>query len=89
MWNNPDWRLITNPSSSAYGSTSAVAKLYGIVANSGSYEGRKLFKNLETIKTFKDILTEGEDKVVMLQLSYGRGLNIFQIPAVGFLEINS
>ena len=66
-----------------------MAKLYGIVMNGGSHEGKKLFRNKKIIKKLTEILTEGEDKVLLLQMNYGRGLNRIPTPAVSSLENNN
>ena len=80
---NPDVRLISNPSASGYGSATAVAKLYGIVTNGGTHEGKKLLRNKDTIQKLAEVLTEEEeDKVMVHPMAYGRGFSRFPTPDV-------
>ncbi len=62
-----------------------MARLYGIVTNGGSHEGKKLFNKKETIQKLTEVLTAGEDKVIVMPMAYGRGFSRFPTPDVSGL----
>ncbi|XP_014668591.1 PREDICTED: beta-lactamase domain-containing protein 2-like isoform X1 [Priapulus caudatus] len=63
IFNNPDYREVEFPAANGVGTATALAKLYGILANGGSHEGHVLLSP-ETLATVQRQVTSGEDKVV-------------------------
>ena len=59
-----------------------LAKLMGILANGGSYNG-KSYMSPETIRLLTEVLTEGAEYVMgMPDLQFGRGVSPFPSPLV-------
>ncbi len=81
MSNNPEQGLVENPSHSGFGPASAMAKFYGILANGGQHKNKRLI-SAEGVEKLKDVMTSGEDKVLFLNITYGRGTTLFSTPTV-------
>ena len=81
--------LITNPSHSAYGSASGIAKLYGILANGGVYKGKRLFNAERTVKTLSQFVISGVDQILKVKVNFGHGVTLSPTPIVSiYFTIN-
>ena len=78
----PDVNQIWNPSAFGHTNGRALAKLFGILANGGSYGGKELMSQ-QTIVGQTKIVKSGYDKATKTDISYGRGYTIFMSPKVG------
>ena len=81
-FNNPWVRYIPCGSYSGYGTARDLAKLMGILANGGSYNGTSLMSR-HTTAMLTDVLTEG-DEYVMGRNTLGRGVTPFKSPLVSY-----
>ena len=80
--NNPNIRQVPCGSISGYGTARDLAKLVGILANGGTYEGRT-YLSAETVRQLTEALTERDDEVLPVSfMVYGRGTTPFRSPAV-------
>ena len=80
--NNPFVRQVPCGSYSGYGTARDLAKLMGILANGGSYNG-KSYMSPETTRLLTEVLTEGAEYVMgMPDLQFGRGVSPFLSPLV-------
>ena len=80
--NNPYVRQVPCGSYSGYGTARDLAKLMGILANGGSYNG-KSYMSPETTRLLTEVLTEGAEYVMgMPDLQFGRGVSPFPSPLV-------
>ena len=77
----PDVNQLWNASAFGYGNAHGLAKIYGILANGGSSNGKKLLSP-ETIELLSKKVKSGKDKVLGLRSSYGRGVFIMRSPQV-------
>lgn len=77
----PDVNKLWNPSGLAYGNARTLAKLYGLLANGGSYQGKSLMSP-STIAQLTRIIKGGIDKSIKLERHYGFGFCILQSPKV-------
>ena len=71
-----------NPSGFAYGNARSLAKLFGIAANGGSFQGKTLMSSSMVNRQVEEVKS-GYDKCLKANITYGRGYNIFQSPKVG------
>ena len=83
--NNPWVRQVPCGSYSGYGTARDLAKLMGILANGGSYNGRS-YMSPETIRLLTEVLTDKTDQVVPWPMVYGRGTTPLLSPLVSILE---
>ena len=79
--NNPLFREVWNPSTHAFGTAVGLAKLVGIVANGGSYKGKKLASSEVAYGLIEPVKT-GDDLVLKMNLTYGRGTTVRDTPLV-------
>ena len=73
--NDPETRSVTHASTHGHSTAAALAKIYGIVANGGSFKGRKLLSQ----RTIQDMITPGmqsKDIIFNVNTTYGAGLHI-------------
>merc|ERR1711894_293375 len=63
VMNHPDIREVPIPSAHGFGTAASVAKLYGIIANGGSYKGKRYFSQ-DQIDTFDKKVVEGQDCIM-------------------------
>ncbi|KAL3871009.1 hypothetical protein ACJMK2_039034 [Sinanodonta woodiana] len=76
LLNNPEIREITVSSYSATGTARGLAKLYGILANGGTYQGKQLLSK-EVIEKLSSTVIEGFDVVIQADgVKYGPGVQI-------------
>ena len=64
------------PASNGFGTADSLAKLYGILANGGSYKGKKLMSP-ETIHRLNEPLVSDVDLILGLNITLGRGVMMF------------
>ncbi|KAK3611826.1 hypothetical protein CHS0354_040498 [Potamilus streckersoni] len=74
--NNPEIREITVSAYSATGTARGLAKLYGILANGGTYQGKQLLSK-EVIEKLSTTVIEGFDVVTQVDgVKYGQGVHM-------------
>ena len=79
--NNPYVRQVPCGSYSGYGTARDLAKLMGILANGGSYNGTT-FMSPETVRLLTEVLTDRPDEVLPHPQPYGLGTNPYRSPLV-------
>ena len=77
--NNKDGRKLPVGSSHGCGTAEAVAKLYGILANGGRYEGKQVLSP-ESIRALEDPAMTGVDQLMGMKLQ--RGMGTWLMPAI-------
>ena len=83
--NNPWVRQVPCGSYSGYGTARDLAKLMGILANGGSYNGKN-YMSPETIRLLTEVLTERVDEIIPMQFPYGPGTTPFKSPLVSSFQ---
>lgn len=80
--NNPTFSSTPNPSTHGYGTATSIAKLFGILANGGIWNGKKtLSSNVINQLSIPEI--EGEDLCVFIPQTMGLGTKLLKSPKVG------
>ena len=77
--NNKDGRKLPVGSSHGSGTAQAVAKLYGILANGGRYEGKQVL-SAESIRALEEPAMTGVDQMAGIRVQ--RGLGTWLMPAI-------
>ena len=77
----PDVTKLWNPSVFGHGNAHALAKLYGILANGGSSNGKRLMSPA-TVESQLQVIISGKCKILRLDTDFGRGYTIMQSPKV-------
>ncbi|XP_050395773.2 beta-lactamase domain-containing protein 2 isoform X1 [Patella vulgata] len=70
--NNPVIRAVPFTSSNGYSSAKALAKIFGILASGGTYQGKQLLSK-DSIEKLNTKMVEGLDNTLLVNMSYGRG----------------
>ena len=87
MPNNPYVRQVPCGSFSGYGTARDLAKLYGILANGGTYKG-KSYLSPETTRLLTEVLADGTEYVMgMKDFPMSRGTSPVKTPLVSQLGI--
>ena len=73
FYNWPEGRETPQPSGNGFGTARAVAKLYGILANGGSDDGKVLLRKPALEKLFTP-LRSGRDVVLAKNITWGYGV---------------
>ena len=82
-FNNPWVRHIPCGSYSGYGTARDLAKLMGILADDGSYNGTALMSR-DTTAMLTEVLTEGDEYVMGRNTQFGRGVTPVKSPLVSY-----
>ena len=77
--NNPEFRAIPCGSSHGSGTASSVAKLYGILANGGIYDGKQVLSE-KAIAALETVAMTNKDQMIGMKTS--RGMGTWLIPVV-------
>ena len=77
----PDVNKLWNPSIFGHGNSQALAKLFGILANGGSFEGKNLMSPA-TVELQTHKMKSGRDRILRVPITYGRGYTIMTSPKV-------
>ena len=80
----PDVNKLWNPSAFGYGNGRALAKLFGILANGGSFKGKNLMSPA-TVELQTQEVKSGRDRCLRIPVAYGRGYTIMTSPKVNKL----
>ena len=70
--NKREGRKLPVGSSHGSGTAESVAKLYGILANGGQYEGQQVLSE-KVIQALEDVEMEGVDQMLGIQVQRGMG----------------
>ena len=81
LGNNPYVRQIPCGSFNGYGTSRDLAKVMGILANGGSYNG-KSYMSPETVRLLTEVLTDKMDEVIRIPAAIGRGTVVIKSPMV-------
>ena len=77
----PDVNKLWNPSAYSHGNGRELAKLFGILANGGSFNGKQIMSPA-TIKLQTEKIKSGKDECLKIDITYGRGYTIMESPKV-------
>jgi hypothetical protein len=84
--NDPEYREIGCGSSHGFGTARGLAKLMGILANGGQYDGRTLLSP-EAIERLNTPLSSEFDRVVLRDITYGPGTTIKDVEGYNFPKV--
>ena len=91
-------RAVPSPSTSGFGTVESLAKLFGLLARwghetSGDDEARPgepdPILSEEAIRNLNKPVVSGIDQVLLMNLTYGAGVTLFQAPHVSFHDSHS
>ncbi|XP_071948023.1 beta-lactamase domain-containing protein 2-like [Antedon mediterranea] len=77
--NDPENRIVEVPSAFGVATAEGLAKLYGILANGGELNGKRIMSE-KSVKQLNTVVTKGMDKVIMVDVEWGPGVAISKIP---------
>ncbi|XP_033103387.1 uncharacterized protein LOC117106142 [Anneissia japonica] len=78
LLNDPDNRLVEVPSAFGVGTAEGLAKLYGILANGGEVNGKKIMSK-RAIEILNTGVSKGFDKTIEIDVEWGPGTGISNI----------
>lgn len=73
--------MVSNPGTNGFATAISLGRLMGILAAGGSHEGRQLLSP-PAIKALLEPIAEGKDKVLLMNVTYGRGVTLRSTPMV-------
>ena len=82
--NSPLYREIPCGSTHGFGTTTSIAKLFGILASGGVYKGNQLLSK-NAISRLMEPLSVGFDSVLQMDVTYGRGVTLREVQPVSFI----
>ena len=85
LGNNPAYREIPCGSTHGFGTATSLAKLFGILANDGVHKGKQLLSKA-AIDRLMEPLSVGWDRVLRMDITYGRGVTLRDVHPVSFIE---
>ncbi|CAD5115210.1 DgyrCDS4203 [Dimorphilus gyrociliatus] len=82
--NNPTFASTPNPSTHGYGTATSAAKLFGILANGGMWNGKKII-SANIINKLNIPEVSGEDQCVFFQQTMGLGTKLLKSPQGNYI----
>ena len=83
--NKKEGRKLPVGSSHGSGTAESVAKLYGILANGGCYEGEQVLSE-KVIQALEDVEMTGVDQMIGIQVQRGMGTTLMPVVQNGNFE---